>query len=565
MAVVEISKIQVRRGQENQTGIPVLAGGEFGWAADTEHLYIGLRRDDGGARDANVRILTENDVLSSNLFNAETLNTYTYRNDTYPAITGDPNTQIAVVRDINKKLDDFVNIKDFGVTGEGGDVNDWELIQNAIDRLFLDPLKSNSVYGPYSAKVLYFPAGVYNIDQPILVPAYTTIVGEGIGKTIINLTSISSHAIQTIDADVNDISPSKITFDNGTITSGGGQPNYLHIEGLTIQYDSSVSVQGCLSLLSVDCSENAIIRDVRFVGQHVAGAGDDIDNGHSGISIRGYSSASEQISVSSNNTLIDNCEFEGLYYGVISNYDIVNPIIQNCQFSNSIRGITFNDPIDLSKANVGPRGGRIINNRFVVIEHQAIFVGSGSSNLSTDHVSMNNRFYDVGNGGDGRASIGDFITPVITFLTNGNITTNDWFDRQEFQKGKLGISYKYPLLVEGKTTINDTGVNSIVINSGTTPILRFPITSQTQNLTIKYTLTQGAPESYTIDRTGEMLVYIQPGTTPNGTVTDSYTFVNGEGNINWALTIDAGNSYYELTATTGLSNITFKYQTNLMI
>ena len=64
MAVIEISRIQVRRGQENQTGIPTLAGGEFAWAADTEHLYIGLRREDGGARDANVRILTENDAIN---------------------------------------------------------------------------------------------------------------------------------------------------------------------------------------------------------------------------------------------------------------------------------------------------------------------------------------------------------------------------------------------------------------------------------------------------------------------------------------------------------------------
>ena len=64
MAVVSISRIQVRRGQENQTGVPTLAGGEFGWAADTENLYIGLRREDGGARDDNVRILTENDLVN---------------------------------------------------------------------------------------------------------------------------------------------------------------------------------------------------------------------------------------------------------------------------------------------------------------------------------------------------------------------------------------------------------------------------------------------------------------------------------------------------------------------
>lgn len=44
MAVIEIAKIQVRRGQEQQTGVPPLAGGEFAWAADTENLYIGLKK-----------------------------------------------------------------------------------------------------------------------------------------------------------------------------------------------------------------------------------------------------------------------------------------------------------------------------------------------------------------------------------------------------------------------------------------------------------------------------------------------------------------------------------------
>ena len=43
MAIIEVAKIQVRRGQELQTGIPRLDPGEFGWAEDTEHLYIGKR------------------------------------------------------------------------------------------------------------------------------------------------------------------------------------------------------------------------------------------------------------------------------------------------------------------------------------------------------------------------------------------------------------------------------------------------------------------------------------------------------------------------------------------
>ena len=42
MAVVQISRIQHRRGRKNQgTGLPQLASGEIGWAIDTQELYIG--------------------------------------------------------------------------------------------------------------------------------------------------------------------------------------------------------------------------------------------------------------------------------------------------------------------------------------------------------------------------------------------------------------------------------------------------------------------------------------------------------------------------------------------
>ena len=42
MAVVQISRIQIRRGRKNSgTGLPQLASGEIAWAIDTQELYIG--------------------------------------------------------------------------------------------------------------------------------------------------------------------------------------------------------------------------------------------------------------------------------------------------------------------------------------------------------------------------------------------------------------------------------------------------------------------------------------------------------------------------------------------
>ena len=63
MAVVSISRIQVRRGRKNQgSGLPQLASGEFGWAIDTQELYIGNGAvSEGAPYVGNTKILTEND------------------------------------------------------------------------------------------------------------------------------------------------------------------------------------------------------------------------------------------------------------------------------------------------------------------------------------------------------------------------------------------------------------------------------------------------------------------------------------------------------------------------
>ena len=76
MAVVQISRIQIRRGQKNVgSGIPQLAGGELGWAVDSQELYIGNGAvSEGAPAVGNSKIITEHD----NLF--ELASTYTHIN-----------------------------------------------------------------------------------------------------------------------------------------------------------------------------------------------------------------------------------------------------------------------------------------------------------------------------------------------------------------------------------------------------------------------------------------------------------------------------------------------------
>ena len=562
MAVIEISRIQVRRGQENQTGVPTLAGGEFAWAADTEHLFIGLRREDGGARDANVRILTEND-----LFNVTSLadTSYTYRLDTDPAISAPSFGGLGFERPINEKNDDTVSIRDFGVIGQGGDEVVSALLQVAVDNLFLDPLKTVSNYGKFSAKVLLLPAGIYNIDDTIFVPAYTTIIGEGIGKTIINLISDISHAFQTIDADPNNSFPGRLTFEEG-INSGATQPNYLRLEGMTIQYDPSVTLTNAISLISLDCSKNAILRDVKLAGNHMPG--DAATENYSGVDIRGYGAAQ----ASSENILIDNCEFDGLYYCVKSNYDIISPVIQNSKFLNSVRGISFNDPNDAA-ADVGPRFARIQNNRFENIEMQGIYSGESNSLIyDQGHISSGNKFYNVGNLGYGRdTSTG---TAVITFLTDGNISVNDWFDRQELHTQNMNSDIlnfdvkSYFPLVEGHAAIDSVSVGTVTLSNGAfTTVARLPITGYSQQLVIKYNLLEGTVGAYTVDRMGTLKLHIKPGADPtDSNMTDEYSFGTGEGVTEWAFVKDVTKTCYDIQLRfTGLVDATFEYQTSLMI
>lgn len=536
MAVIEISRIQVRRGQENQTGIPTLAGGEFGWAADTEHLYIGLRRDDGGARDANVRILTEND-----LFQVVTTTdlAYTYRSDTNPSITSPTFNGIPFERPINEKNDDEVSIKDFGVEGVGGDEVASALIQVAVDNLFLDPLKTDSNYGKSSAKILKFPAGTYNIDTAIFIPRYTTIIGEGSNKTIINLISTSSHAFQTIDSDPDNAYPGRVTFDQYGISSGISQPNDIHIEGLTIQYSTTTDVSQCLSLVSLDCSENAIFRDVKFLGNHVPT--DNTTSTYVGIHLRGYAGRT----ASSDNVLIDHCEFSGLYHDVLSNHDILYPTIQNTRFSNSVRGVTFSDPKD-NAANYGPRYGRITNNVFDGIEQEGIYVGL-SPNVQ-HHISSFNKFYNVGNGG------GDESTPayaVIKFVRSSNSSVDDWFDRQEYQNINItNPSLQYYPLVEGYHAIETPIITTVSLNDGDVnrAVLKFPTSSAGQQLIVKYNLFDGIYDPVTklpifnVDRMGTMKLSLQ-----NGNIVDDYSYNIGAAELVWHCSYNGASRNYVIS------------------
>ena len=65
MAVVSISRIQIRRGRKNEgSGLPQLASGELGWATDAQELWIGNGAvSEGSPFVGNTKVLSEHDDL----------------------------------------------------------------------------------------------------------------------------------------------------------------------------------------------------------------------------------------------------------------------------------------------------------------------------------------------------------------------------------------------------------------------------------------------------------------------------------------------------------------------
>ena len=185
MAVYQISRIQIRRGQANQgTGLPQLASGEMAWAIDTQELYIGNGAvSEGAPAVGNTKILTSNDLSSQ----AGLVNTifYTYKVLDTSIVTG-ISVNNPVSRSLQSRLDDTVTLSNF-LTAADVNAGDYTaVIQRAINQLFL-----NSGHGYAYSTVgnrikLTLPAGTFNTSSTLYIPSYVTLEGAGVDKTIIN-------------------------------------------------------------------------------------------------------------------------------------------------------------------------------------------------------------------------------------------------------------------------------------------------------------------------------------------------------------------------------------------
>ena len=351
MAVIEISKIQVRRGQELQTGVPQLDPGELGWAQDTEHLYIGKRIAEGASTDENSRILTDSDL--ENIFNligstVTQVTPYQYRENAVH-ITASPTT-------VQVKLDNAVSLTDYGVAVSSTATDITSQFQTAVNNIF-----ANSELLDARRKLL-IPAGFYILSNTIELPPYTQLEGEGEGLTTITFINSTTNMFRTVDAQGNDF--------NGTMQSGVNRSREVQIKGMTLEYASTAN--SLHALLSLDNVLNARVENVEFrtsinttstttyglvtkgIGIGIRGTGGGIGSGDSNLC---------------ENITISNCKFDSLLTAVEGTGSIVRTVIDNSIFNNLDRGIKMHTVNTLP----APSNGYFHDNRFQNIASFTIF------------------------------------------------------------------------------------------------------------------------------------------------------------------------------------------------
>jgi len=504
VAVVQISRIQVRRGQKNQgSGLPQLASGELGWAIDTRELFIGNGAvSEGAPAVGNTKVLTEYD----NLF--ELADTYIYRAEDNYIVTGQ-NSTVPVRRSLQERLDDIVSVRSFGVKGDGVTIVTTQL-QNAIDEIFInDANKTN----PASRVLLHIEPGIYLIDDTITLPSYVSLIGAGKDKTIIKQTSVGDPIFRTVNSDSTPGSPA-----SAASTTTLNQARDIRLEGMTLELTGTGK-----AIILENCTNSS------FTNIAMEGTWEQVD------ALNAADVALEMISLSNEvetklNNFID-CDINGFSYGIVSDWDIHDNTWSRCSFDTLGKGVFFGENTSSTPGQLtGPSYNHFINCDFSNINRQGIHIINGGFNISETC-----QYEFVGN--DAGTEIQP-VYPVIQYLKPTNKSINDWFSRTEnLISGSGLLNVPYIPEVEGTAFFDLNFENSVTFGRlNNTRLFRLPGVIN-QSYDIDYTMVS---QNYQAVRSGVLSVIINAYANPAEVeISDEYNFVGDAGSYLDAVTFDA--------------------------
>lgn len=363
MAVTQISRIQHRRGLEQD--LPQLSSAELGWSLDTRQLYIGNGTVEEGAPIIGVtRILTEHDV--SDITSNAAFASYTFVGNAagYDAQTG-PSLLSPVVRNFQQKFDDIVNVRDFGAIGDGT-TNDTNAINRALQQIY------KSTVSPTEARArrtIVFPGGTYLISDPILIPPYTKLTGDGVSSVIIKQSQGNRTVANVCDS----------LFQTGSSLGSGSAilPQDIEISGITFFNSNSTT---SLPIFVIDSASNIKIQSSKF----------------------------------SANTTVGN--YANLISIATSTYNTNRITFDNCQLAYGGNGISI--------IGTGVNTVRVLNSSFDNLSNVAINLNDSKNFGSIGNYFGNVGGFTVNNGNNANYSIGDYFyasNPLRTGLTLGNL------------------------------------------------------------------------------------------------------------------------------------------------
>lgn len=420
MAVIQISRIQHRKGL--QQDLPQLASAELGWAVDTRQLYIGNGTIAEGAPQIGVtEILTQ----YSDLLNISDAYTFRGSQSGYTSRTG-PTTDQPITRTLQQKLDDYVNVRDFGATGDGN-TDDTLSLQRAIDEI---EFGNFALTTPRLRRVIHIPAGIYLISASLKLPSYVYLQGEGKGRTVIRQNSNLSPLLQLKD--------SENKFDNNYGTGSATVAKDITVAELTLEHLQNQDI------VRLDTTERVEFIRVVFKGSQT-NPSTYLASGQNAVYARPISSAGYV-----RNVMFTECEFNNCTQGIVINGTDIRVI--GCGFKQLSQGLL----IDKVASPVETRNIKILGSTFDGIARHAVNVHVPNVNVISSVMSTMNYYGDVGTVYTGIN--GNIYTPVINFGGSGNHSIADVFERPNDDAG-----------VQPRVYVQDRAVNvSFSANTGIT-------------------------------------------------------------------------------------------------
>ena len=535
MPIVQISRIQHRRGKA--TDLPQLAAGELGWSVDDQKLYIG-----NGTVADGAPAVGNTEVMTSGTSTFSTALTYVYKGyagDSTPITTGATGD---VSRTLQATLDDRVSVKAFGAVGDGSTA-DVVAIQRALDELYSETDQDDV----RARRILFFPAGQYNIATALTIPPYAHLVGEGPGKTIFYQSGGNGPVAVTED-------------DDGQVygSIGGSSattPTQIQIEGIC--FANGEAYGG----LSIDNATHVYLKDCKFQGTYAAGGADAANS--KGVTVRSTTA------LPCSNIVFDQCQFTKFARLVDMSYDTTSVRFNNCDFTIGYYGAMLGETMDGSTNGLtkGPRNVQFNSSSWSTINQQAIWVkpaagadaGTGARNI----ISHGNWYAStVANSNEGIGSIRE--VPIIQFDNDECSSVLDFFERTDLRRadGSSELNAAPELQGIGITTKAIKQATLSNNTSSATTINDFPALND-KSFLIKYKIKRS-----TTYRVGELVIN---ASTTAVSYDDTFNESNGSVGVTLSAALEnkdstAGNETVALqyTTTSTGTDATLDYQVTII-